>query len=438
MKGLARLSSQSLGLKIIRFVLGIGSAALLTRLMPIHDYGIYAYTLVIAALLAIPGEAGMPNLVMREIARARVDENLPRIRGIVRFANLTVLSLTLIMAGMTGIVLWAAYDRISPALHWSLVIVFPAILFGALANTRAGIQRGLGSPIASQLPEQIIRPGAIIVFALLGWAIVGHRFDAVTGIIGFVLASATAFVTGTVLLYRTYQAKVGPGPAESRTRAWLIALAPFSAIAGLQVAVVQVSAFMLGLTAPATEMATFRIATLGSDFAMFSTFAISTLVTPQFAELLHRGEKAKLQELIGRVNRMNVLFAGAVLTGIVVVAPWGLKFVFGKAYGVSYLPMCILAAGHLLGVSMGYVTTLANMAGREKATMIAAVFGLTLNASLSAFLSSRYGAIGAASATAITVVTWRLVLAIAMYRVLDIRAWAFSRTIPNAVKRFLP
>ena len=427
MKGLTRLSGQSLGLRVVRFVLGIGSAALLTRLMSLHDYGVYAYTLVIATLLAIPGEAGMPNLVMREIARARVDGDMPRVRGIVRFANLTVLLLTLAMAAIAGLVLWLAQDRIPEVFRWTLAIVFPAILFGALANTRAGILRALGSPMLAQIPEQIVRPAAIIVFALAAWAIVGGQIDPLMGIIGYVGASSCAFLLGTVLLTRSYRAAVGPGPVQSQTRAWLGALLPFSAIAGMQVALVQVSAFVLGLTAAPSEVATFRIATLGSDFALFSTYAINSLISPQLATYLHQGDKVALQLLIARVNRLNVAFALAVTLGIALFGQLGLRLVFGPQYAAAFWPMLIVSIGHLVGVSMGYAAAIANMAGRERLTMIAAAGGFALNATLSVILCQRFGALGAAAAAAITAVTWRLGLSLYLKHALGIRAWAFSR-----------
>lgn len=426
MKGLARLSSQSLGIKIIRFVLGIGSAALLTRLMPIHEYGIYAYTLVIAALLAIPGEAGMPNLVMREIARARVDQDKPRIRGIVLLANMTVLVLTLSMVVIAGLIFWFAQDRIPLVFRWTLFAVMPAILLGALANTRAAVQRALGDPISSQLPEQIVRPTALIFFAVVTWLIVRRPINPLEGIIGYVLASGTAFIVGGALLYRTWNAAVGSGPATYKVKPWLLALAPFSAIAALQIAVVQISAFILGLSASPSEMATFRIATLGSDFTFFSTLAINSLVAPQFAELMHKGDKAALARLIGRVNLINVGFALCVVSGIVLVGPLGLHYVFGPAYLASYVPMVLLALGHLFGTTMGYVATLANMSGRERLTLVGAICGVVFNLVLSLLLCPRYGAVGAAISAGATSMLWRVTVAILLYRRTGVRAWGIS------------
>ncbi|MES2444541.1 MAG: oligosaccharide flippase family protein [Pseudomonadota bacterium] len=437
MKGLVRLSGYSTGLKVVRFVLGIGSAALLTWLMPIHDYGVYAYALAIAALLSVPGEAGMPTLVIREISRARVEKDDAKVRGIVAFANLTNLALWAAMAAVTLLVLVLAGNRIPAELRWTLVAILPSLLLGGLANTRAATQRALGSPIASQLPEQIVRPLAVIAFALAAWAILRGHVDSLAGAIGYSLATAVAFAVGGVLLLKTWRAQVGAGPAKFQTRNWLVALAPFSGIAALQMALVQMSMIVLGLFAPPSEVATFRIATLGSDFAMFSTYAISTVVSPQIAALLHRGEKAELQELIGRINRLNVLFALAVVLGILLVGYWALGLVFGPVYRASWLPMLILATGHLCGVSMGFVTTVTNMSGHEKATMVAAGAGTAVNLALSALLCSRYGAIGAATAAAITVVLWRLGLSLYLYRTMGVRSWAFSRTMPVALKRLL-
>jgi O-antigen/teichoic acid export membrane protein len=427
MKGLARLSALSVGLKMVRFVLGIGSSALLTRLMPIHDYGIYAYALVIATLLAIPGEAGMPNLAMREIARARTDGDQARLRGMVTFANLTVLLLTLTMGAVAAVVLWLLSSRLPPVLLVTMSVAYPALLLGALANTRAGIQRGLGSPLLSQLPEQIIRPGAMILFSLALWLIVGRRLSAPEAMIAYALASATAFGIGAVLLYRAWRRGVGPGAATYRTRPWLAAVLPFSAIAGLQMALSQVAAFLLGMMAPPAEIAAFRIAAQAAELVVFSMFAINTVVAPQIAELFHKRDTAQLQVLIDRVNQLNLMAAIVVAAGLILVGPWGFAFGFGEAYRAAYLPMCVLAIGNLAGMSMGFAMTIANMAGRERLTLVAAVLGLALNATLSLLLCPHYGAMGAAIAASVTGVALRVFLSWQIHRTLGIRAWGVSR-----------
>jgi O-antigen/teichoic acid export membrane protein len=173
MRGLTRLSGLSVGLRVVRFLLGVGSSILLTRLLSVHDYGVFAYALVIAGLLAIPGEAGMPNLVLREIARARDDQDIARVRGLARFAALTVLGLSLAMAALAALLLWMWQAALPKMLLATLAAALPALLLGALANTRAAVQRALGAPIASQLPEQVVRPAALIACTLLLWAATG-------------------------------------------------------------------------------------------------------------------------------------------------------------------------------------------------------------------------------------------------------------------------
>ncbi|MCW3848497.1 polysaccharide pyruvyl transferase family protein [Sphingomonas sp. LB-2] len=423
MNWLIRLSVQSVGLKVIRFVLGIGTSILLTHLMTQHDYGVYAYVLVVATLLAIPGEAGIPNLMMREITRARVDEDAPRIRGLMIFSNLTVIGLTLIMAAGTALFLWNARGRVAPEFMIGLATVFPAILLGSLANTRAGIQRALGDPILSQLPEQVVRPIGIGIFAIVVFAMFDGPLTTLQGLAGYVLASASAFLLGNVLLRRTYKRTVGSGRASFQTGFWFKALLPFSAIAGLQVALTQSSAFVLGIHAPPTEMALFRVATLGSDFALFSLFAIGTITGPKFAEHHHRDDQAAMQELIGQSNLLNLLFAGSVLLGILLLGPLALRIGFGPQYAASWAPMAIIAAGHFVSVTMSNVTSLANMSGRERLTIVSAAFGFGLNIALSLVLCPIYGAVGAAIATAISAVSWRVLVSILLYRASGLRAW---------------
>jgi O-antigen/teichoic acid export membrane protein len=245
--------------------------------------------------------------------------------------------------------------------------------------------------------------------------------------LGYAAASAFAFAVGALVVRRSWRAMVGAGPASYNTRAWLSALVPFSAIAGLQIAAVQISALVLGLVASPEAVAVFRIATLASDLALLSLFAINTIIAPQLAVHFHRAEAVELEQLIGRANQLNIAFAVIVTLGLAAVGPRCLALAFGEPYLVAYLPMCVLALGHLAGATMGYVATLANMAGRERLTFSGAAFGLALNAGLSLLLCPRYGATGAAVAATVSAVAWRLALALALRRATGIRPWALAR-----------
>lgn len=423
MSKLFKQSALSLAIKICRFGLGLVSAALLARIMSPHDYGIYAYALTIATLLAIPGEAGMPQLVIREVARARAAGDKDKIRGVVFFANSTVAALSLATVALAGLGILIFRDAMDAQLALVIGLVLISVFLGSLANVRGAILRGLGSPIVSQLPEQIIRPTTLVMLAV-ACLVAFSTITAVDSMIIFVLATAVSFVFGVIFLFRTYRREVGSGPRKVESGVWLQALLPFTAIAGIQVASGQAAALVLGFFVEPAEIGMFRIAVLCSDVLSFSVFALNAVLSPRIVALYHEDKTVELQRLVRWAARMNLAF------GILVSIPllvWGeaiLALVFGPEYTAAYRPMQILMVGQLVTVSLGSVATLANMTGFERQTLVAAAIGLATNGILALALCPHIGAMGAAIAAAISTVLWKLILAANIFNKIKIKSWA--------------
>lgn len=423
MSKLFKQSAFSLAIKICRFGLGLISAALLARIMSPHDYGIYSYALVIATLLAIPGEAGMPQLVIREVARARASDDKSKIRGVVFFANATVAILSVCTVALAGGGLLLFHEALDAQLALVMALVLISVFLGSLANVRGAILRGLGSPILSQIPEQIIRPGTLVLLAV-GCLIAFTTITALDAMIIFVTASAVSFALGAALLYSAYRRDVGSGPRTVQTGVWLAALLPFTAIAGIQVASGQVAALVLGFFVNPAEIGMFRIAVLCADVLTFSVFALNAVLSPRIVALYHEKKTDELQNLVRWAARMNLAFGILVSIPLLVFGQQILAFVFGPEYSPAYYPMVILIVGQLLTVSLGSIATLANMTGFERQTFSAAAIGLAMNATIALVLSPLLGAIGAAIAAAVSSVTWKLVLAIWISRKTAINSWA--------------
>ena len=277
MKSLFKLGSTSVSIRIGRMGLGVLSNAALARLMAPHDFGVLAFAIATTTLIAIPGEGGMTSLATREVVKKRVSNDLPGLRGFIYFANATVLSLSLtsvLIAALIVGILWT----VSPDVRYpTLMVTLGSVIFGPMANTRAGILRGLGSPILSQIPEQIIRPGMLTLIAATAFFL-GYRSIAPEwGAAMYLTSSAIAFAVGTAVLVIYYKRHVPSGDRVVQTREWLSSLLPFSLVAAVQVAMGQTAMVVLGMVRPPTDTAIFRIVTLIGDVVGFSVLALGVL-----------------------------------------------------------------------------------------------------------------------------------------------------------------
>ena len=58
----------SFGIRIAYIVLEFASVVILARCLNASGFGIYAYAMAIMRVVAIPAQAGLPTLVVREVA----------------------------------------------------------------------------------------------------------------------------------------------------------------------------------------------------------------------------------------------------------------------------------------------------------------------------------------------------------------------------------
>lgn len=198
----ARLGRLSILIKLARLGLDFVSATLFARLMDPSDFGVYAIALSASVILALPGEAGMAQLAIREVARGRVSGDWAGLKGLIHFANSLVAALSIGVVLIAAIALHFLSGRIGARQTLAIASILGAVVLGSLANTRSGILRGFGSAVISQIPEQLMRPGTMILVALAAPILGIPPLSPKTTAWLCVGASAVAFVVGTLLLRR--------------------------------------------------------------------------------------------------------------------------------------------------------------------------------------------------------------------------------------------
>jgi len=110
----------SVALKLGSTALGFLLAILLARALGPEGYGVYAFVFAIVSLLAIPTQLGLPQLVVRETAKAQAAEEWGLMRGLWRWSTLAVWLFS------TGVLILALTAATAMGLH----ALAAAIAFG--------------------------------------------------------------------------------------------------------------------------------------------------------------------------------------------------------------------------------------------------------------------------------------------------------------------
>ena len=402
----------SLAVKVTHALLAFFLAVVLARTLGPEGYGVYAFALAVLMLVAIPAQAGMPVLVVRETARAQSNESWGLMRGLWRWATRWVLLFSLIVMALVAAILFGVTGLDHPragTLAAGLLLI-PLI---ALANIRGAALRGLHRVVQGQLPESVFRP-ILLLMAVLAVVYVVGRPEALTPqrVMGlYVAAALAAFVLGAWMLFRSRPAGVKAAPKpEYEKSGWRRAVVPLALIAGLQIINQQTDIIVLALFREDAEVGVYRAVFQVALLVVFGLQAMNMVVQPHFARLYEKGEIRRLQRLVTASARVILTMALPVVLVLVMFGKDVMTLVFGESYKEGAMALSILAVGQLINTTIGPVAMLLNMTGYEKDVMRIVAFSAVINIFLNILLIPPLGMSGAAITTAISLTIMKLYL----------------------------
>lgn len=400
-------------LKIAAIALAFLTSLFCARILGPHDYGLYAFVIAWASLLAIPAGLGLPLYLIREGAR------FPNAVAMLRRWADTQIWLAGIPAGMliaAGYLVPAAADA-----RPLFLLAAPLPLLLNLTGVRRSLLQARGWIARSQWSESLLAP--IFVLTSLGalWLVRG-RFTTSELIALTSIAALLTFIINSALLRKAVPSSVKSGMSAGSIKAAL----PFMWIGGLYLLMSRTDLIMLGSMRGARDTGIYSVAARAAELLPFISYAAITAVAPRIASLHHAGETGKLQQLLSRMGS-RVLLATVPLAIIMVgFAEPLLHLLYGSAYADSANLLRILAIAQLAIVVGGPLDTLLDMSGHEKHHMFAMGGAVVLNATLNFWLIPWLGATGAAYATCTSIVLARIMLFVLVRKTLSIRPTTFG------------
>ncbi len=141
---------------------------------------------------------------------------------------------------------------------------------------------------------------------------------------------------------------------------------------------------------------------------------------PVVSSLYTAGELQRLQRIVTISARVVLLGSLPVALSMIIFSRWILLTVFGADFVSGATALAILSAAQIINAGMGSVGLLLVMTGHERDTATGVGIAAVMNVALNALLIPVWGIEGAAIATAISVATWNILLAVWVYQRLGI------------------
>jgi O-antigen/teichoic acid export membrane protein len=402
-------------LKAINILLMLGVTILLARSLGSKNYGIYTFALSIILILGLPTKIGLPLLILKETVKYHIKQKWSHLHGLLFLSNAFVIIFSILIATIVLITSWWAWhdNEIvkTNVLFWGLLLL-PLIAF---ANLRGATLTGLGKFIQGNLPEQLIQPLAIFLLLVVTvW--LGNELTPVMAMHYNIIAAFAAFFIGATMLKRALPKQIFHAKRSYEVKMWRLSLTSLMTTKALIIINSQLSIIMLGFLDFTDQVGFYRVAITGSTLVAFGLTVTTTVVAPQIAKLYNLGDTKKLQRIVTSSSRMIMIISLPIILVFIFFSEQLIQLLFGVEYIHAGTALVILSLGQLINSLTGPAATVLNMTGHEKQNVGGALLGLVLNVILFFMLTPAYGLIGAAIATAVSLIVWQLFLTWLTYK----------------------
>jgi O-antigen/teichoic acid export membrane protein len=405
------------------FVYGIGfgltycSQLIIARVVGVETYGVYAYVFAWMVVLAYFSTLGFDVGLLRFVAAYEAERAWPLLRGVIQYAQrrAILVGLTVIFVGI-----WVIKASVgSPELRNTFFAGFALVPILALVRIRCSALRAFGGVVSALVPDRVVRDGTLIGLLVVASLGLGWTIDAPFVMVATLIGSTLGLVcAGVAMRYRRPRALDNILPAYDAV-AWRRAAIPLVILGATEALMNRTGVILLGWIADTKNAGIYSLAFNIALVVTMPRIAVNTLFAPMISNLYTRRDKDMMQVLITRTTSWT-FGAGILIAAMLFVLADPLLAWFGAGYDAGVPALRILLVSQVLASSAGSQLYVMTMTGHERNAAVLLACCAMVNAGASAVLVHMFGLTGAAIGTAVSLVIWNLVMALFLWRRLNL------------------
>lgn len=374
----------------------------LARALGAQGAGVYFLALSVVTVSSVIARFGMDNTLLRFIAASAASNDWVTIKGVANKSLLlvssTALTLTIVIMSIAD---WAALTIFNkPEMGSVLRIMALAIFPFSLVTLFAEMLRALKLVLGSQVVQGLLVP--IINLTML-YALV-TLFGLLAAPISYLIATITAALLGW-FLWRKATAQASNIVGNFSWKTLFDSCIPLYGIALLNEGFLQGFPYLvLGMFSSSVEVAIFGAAMRTSMLVALVLVVVNIMVAPKMAGLYQQKRYRELEQLMRKSTLMMSVAALPVLFIFMAFPGWVMSF-FGESFREGAFVLAILTVGQAVNVICGPVGYFLMMTAQEKLLRKSVFISAVILAVTSVGLIPFYGAMGAAIASAMALVT---------------------------------
>ena len=395
------------GVQILGRGLTVILGIVLARTLGPEEFGRYSFILSLIAIAVIPTIAGMPQLLVREIANAQLDKRWGELKGILNWAMGYIVAVSFVVMLLLALAIEVKWIRPDIGnLLWVGLILIP--IRGVLARQNA-LLNGLRFPVLAQLPQGVLT--SFFVLVLVGFILLlGFRVDAYFLLQIQIIASLIGLIISAYFVSSKKPKEIKSITAEYNIKQWHKTLLPFTLLAVISTMNNELASVFLGFLADEESVAYFKVAMQGVTLLALGLAAINTVIAPQISRYYRQGDMVATQELLTKSVRLSALTSLPFALLLIFCSKWIVTLLFGVKYLAAAPIITILCIGQVVNVLMGSVGLVLQMTGNEKKALKALSITMIMTVGLLLILVPLYQAVGAAISVTISMIFWNILM----------------------------
>jgi O-antigen/teichoic acid export membrane protein len=394
-------SSKTMLVKVLGMISGLLISIFLARNLGPEGLGVVNFASKFGMILLILTMFGFQNVIIKfiAIAKGRLDNKgiATALKTSLAFNGILSLCIACIGAIVLPLILDIWSDN--QDLYVPLLIVFVMLIPQTIYRVYGSALNGYGKIWQANLVNQtlnfiLVGIGLIIYYSL------DIQFTPTTVLVLYAISRVFIVLVVTTLWKQTFKSKIKGG---FNLKPMFIMAKPMLLVTGTAVIASNADAIMLGTLGTFKDVGIYSVAAqLAFVTSLFLTVTNSAL-KPKMASLFNDKRVDEIRLMVQRVTKILILVALLFVIFFLTLGQWILGF-WGTEFVEAYWVLLILSLGQFFNIATGCSGALLVMCGYEKTHGYISLVEVILNIILNVILISYYGVLGAATATAITII----------------------------------
>jgi O-antigen/teichoic acid export membrane protein len=406
--------------KVLALGLNFGSQVLIVRYLTKDDYGAFAYALSIVMLFKGLVLFGIPDTLARFLPYYRERDQRRAMPGAMIFGFGMVLALGLLCAIGVAVVAHTTGARLiadPQARDLAIILAFliPLEAFNDLLTTLFAV---FASPKAIFFRRSVLAPGlriALIVALMVAGAGVvelaaGYLAISAVGVLIYLSIFGRLLRNEPELTFRK------PRSLEYPVKEMLAFAIPTLATAFVWVLMESTDAILLGHFRDSAAVANFRAVLPVARLNQFVILSFGTLYTPLAARAFARGDDAELSDMYWQTAAWIAVLTFPIFVLSFAFAKPLVETIFGARYSNSSTILTLLSFSYFIQSATGFNGVTLKVFRKLRYSVCIDSAAAVTNIALSLYLVPRFGAVGAAFGTMLTMTVHNILKQIGIWR----------------------